>query len=374
MTLKSKLTYLSVSAFVFIGAAEIRAQYVPPPPPAPFSGFVNEYLRKNDPSLDPWDLGGNIRLRYEVKDGFAIPGVAGSLDFRGHGADVDNNYFLSRIRFHLGYKETWWSAYLEGRSSLADGDERWAYGNNPGVPGTVKYQGNGPESDNIDLQQAYFTIGNPKAFPLSLKIGRQELIYGDERLVGLSAWNNITRVFDAARLRWQSDWFTADFFTSHVVIPEDDRFNVSNAYDWFSGLYATSTNVPKSNLDLYFLSRNASAEAIAAEPRPQFAQPGARDIFTAGLRLKSKPSELGNWDYTLEMAGQFGNFKDLRLGPDAPRLDQQAYMAVVQGGYTFSDFSGRPRLALEYSYGSGDSDPTDRKLGFPQNVDTRKVV
>ncbi|HEV8544113.1 MAG TPA: alginate export family protein, partial [Verrucomicrobiae bacterium] len=41
--------------------------------------------------------------------------------------------------------------------------------------------------------------------------------------------------------------------------------------------------------------------------------------------------------------------------------DQQAYMAVVQGGYTFSDFSGRPRLALEYSYGSGDSDPTDRK-------------
>jgi hypothetical protein len=357
----SKLNYASLSALLLASINSVNAQYVPPPPPALFPGFINEYLRKDNPYMNQWDFGGNVRLRYEVKDGFAIPGVAGSMDFRDHGADVDNEYFLSRIRFHLGYTDKWWSAYVEGRSSLAVDDERFAYANNPAVAGTTKYQGNGPESDNIDLQQAYVTIGNHKEFPLSLKIGRQELIYGEERLIGLSAWNNITRVFDAAKLRWQNEWFGADLFASRVVIPEDERFNVSNDYDWFSGIYATTTRIPKNTLDVYVLSRNSSTDALAAEPRPQFPQPTARDIFTVGFRLKSKPGELGNWDYSLETAGQFGNYKDLRLGANSARLDQEAYMAVLQGGYTFSDLWATPRLGLEYSYASGDSDPKDNK-------------
>ena len=47
------------------------------------------------------------------------------------------------------------------------------------------------------------------------------------------AWNNIGRVFDAAKIRWQNEWFGADFFASKVVIPEDGRLNVNNDYDFF---------------------------------------------------------------------------------------------------------------------------------------------
>ena len=39
----------------------------------------------------------------QIKEGFAIPGVTGSVDFRANGADVDNEYFLGRIRVHGGY-------------------------------------------------------------------------------------------------------------------------------------------------------------------------------------------------------------------------------------------------------------------------------
>src|SRR4029079_18458552 len=131
----------------------------------------------------------------------------------------------------------------------------------------------------------------------------------------------------------------------------DERLNVANDYDWFSGAYATClTLVPKNIVDVYFLARNSSKQAISAEPRPQFPQPSARDIYTVGFRLKSKPGEIGNWDYSLETAGQFGNYKDLRLGANSQRLDQQAYMAVLQAGYTFSDTWASPRLGLEYSY------------------------
>lgn len=359
---------LAATALAFTVLNPAAAQYAPPPAPAPFVGFLNEALRKDDPQMSKLDLGGAARLRYEAREGFGIPGVAGSVDFRDHGADVSNEYFLERIRFRGGYTESWWSVLAEGRSSLAQSDERSAYANSPAVPGTVKRKGDGPESDTIDLHQAFATLGNLKEFPLALKVGRQELSYGEERLIGAFAWHNIGRVFDAAKLRWQTAWFAADFFTSRVVIPEDQVFNVNNDYDWFSGLYATSTNLPHHLLDFYFLARNSSAQAIAAAPSPQFPQPSARDIYTYGVRLKSKPGELGHWDYTLDLIGQFGDFKDLRLGANSDRLDHEAFAAIVQGGYTFNDAWAKPRLGVEYSFASGDSNPTDGKHETFENL------
>jgi hypothetical protein len=344
------------------------AQYAPPPPPAPFQGFINEALRKDNPYMNQWDFGGSVRLRYEVKDNFGIPGVPGSMDFRENGADVDNTYWMTRIRFRGGYTDKYFSALVEGRSSIVISDERWAYFSTPLPASTVNREGKGPESDTIDLHQAFVTLGNHKEFPLSLKVGRQELSYGEERLVGAFGWNNIGRVFDTAKMRWQNAWFAADFFTGRPVIPEDNRFNVANDYDWFSGAYATITKIPKHTLETYFFARNASQEAISAEPSPQFPQPSARDIYTLGLRLKSLPGQFGNWDYTLETAGQFGNFRDRRLGITSPRLDHQAYMGIVQGGYTFSESWGTPRVGLEYAYASGDSDAADGKHETFENL------
>jgi len=40
------------------------------------------------------------------------------------------------------------------------------------------------------LYQAYLRLGDPEKFPLSLKVGRQERIYGDQRYIGNSDWSN----------------------------------------------------------------------------------------------------------------------------------------------------------------------------------------
>jgi hypothetical protein len=366
--MKTKLKSLATTALVLAAARETYAQYAPPPPPTPFQGFINEPLRANDPYMNKWDIGGSFRVRYEAKTGFGLAGLPGSLDFRDHGADVSNDYLLEKARYRIGYTDKWWSAFVEGRSSFAQDDQRFNYFASPVPPFTRNRNGLGPESDTFDLHQAYLTFGNHKEFPLSLKVGRQELSYGEERLVGAFAWNNIGRVFDAVKVRWQNEWFGADFFTSRVVIPEDGRFNVNNDYDYFSGVYATSLKIPKNIFELYFLARNATQSAISAEPQPQFPQPGARDIYTYGFRLKSKPGEFGNWDYTVEAAGQFGQYRDRRLGVNSPELDHEAYMAVLQGGYTFAAAWGTPRLGLEYSFGSGDSNPNDGKHGTFENL------
>jgi len=312
--------------------------------------------------MNHWDFGGTFRSRYEYRDGYGIAGTPGSLDFRAQNADVENDYLLNRLRFRAGYTDTWWGAMAEGRSSFVFGDARYA------ATGPVARKGNGPESDTIDLHQAYVTAGNAKEFPLTAKVGRQELSYGEERLIGAFGWNNIGRVFDAAKVRYQSDWVGVDAFVSRVVIPEDGQFNVSNDYDWFSGVYATSTKLPKHIVDAYFLARNASPDAATAEPSPQFPQPSARDIYTLGLRFKSKPGELGPWDYTLEAAGQLGDFHDPRAGAPSERLGHAAFMAVVQTGYTLREAWATPRLGVEYAFGSGDSDPHDGRHETFENL------
>ena len=368
--MRSTLKTISASALVVAAIQQVHAQYTAPPPPAPFAGFLNDYLRQDDPYLAQWDIGGTERLRAVSYQGYAIPGTAGSVDFRANGANVDNGYILSRLRFHAGYTEKWWNAYVEGQSSMVADDKRYAFvANKPPIPGTKTYIGNGPESDTIDLHQAYLFLGNHKEFPVSLTAGRQELSYGDERLVGAFGWNNIGRSFDAIKIRGQTQWFNVDVFSGHPVIPTDGQFDVDNQQDWLSGAYATLTKVPDNLMDLYFLSRNASRSAANYVESPQFPQPNAQDIYTVGGRLKSKPAAFGGWDYTVEGAYQFGNFAATYAGN---RLTQDAYMFVALGGYTFENVWATPRLGLEYNYASGDSNANDSTHGtfvnlFPTN-------
>mgnify|MGYP001792015740 CR=1 FL=1 len=104
--MKSTLKILSAGAFVLAITNQVFAQYAPPPPPQPFQGFINEALRKDDPYMNKWDIGGSVRLRYEAKEGYGIAGggtgAKTSLDFCDHGADVNHEYFLEKIRLRLG--------------------------------------------------------------------------------------------------------------------------------------------------------------------------------------------------------------------------------------------------------------------------------
>lgn len=360
MKISSPISTLCTGALALVSASLAEAQNSPP-----FPGYLNEYLRQQSPDFKAWDIGGDDRVRYESKQGMAVGGVAGSVDFRSKGAEVNNDYLMNRLRLHVGYSDKWWNVFAEAQSSVVVGDDRFAYANNPAIPGTVKRKGDGPESDTLDLHQAYVSLGNFKEFPLGLKVGRQELSYGEERLIGAFGWNNIGRVFDAAKLRWQNDWFGADFFTSHVVIPEDRRFDVDNSRDWFSGIYATTDRVPNHSIDVYLLSRNASRTAISEEPSPQFGQPTARDIYTVGGRVKSKPGAIGGFDYLIDGAYQFGRFAPTAA---AASLTQDAYMFVAQGGYTFTNQWAKPRLGVEYAFGSGDHNSTDKTHGTFENL------
>jgi hypothetical protein len=106
------------------------------------AGIFNDLLRKESPSASAWDIGLQFRTRSEAKDAGSFP----NRDF-AQNLDHSNDYFLFRTKVHLGWTPAKWiTAYVEGRDSYDVSDSR-----------TV------PESDRIDLYQAYVRLGDPES-------------------------------------------------------------------------------------------------------------------------------------------------------------------------------------------------------------------
>ena len=335
------------SAAVLCGTASAASADAP----APNAGLVNDWLREQSSLFNSLDFGAQFRARYVSQSYFAVPGAGPTaVDFRANTPENQNNFLLLRTRVHLGYSLTDWATiFAEGQNSSSSGDQR-----NPN-----------PQSDGpFDLHQGYVKLGGTQSLPVTLKVGRQELAYGDERLIGAFDWDNMGRVYDTAKVRYEQDSFWVDAFTGRVVMPNDNEFDQVNWDDWFSGVYgSTRSLVPKTELQLYFLADNASSGS------PTYVTTNGkgnspRDIYTIGSRFQTLPGQLKGWDFNGEFAGQFGDFE---YAPGTPgvvngeRLNHLAYATHIEGGYTFAKVDAKPRLAMGFDYGSGDDNPGDNK-------------
>lgn len=348
-----------------------RAQYVPSTPARPFPGYFNERLRATDVYRSAWDIGVNVRVRHEVKDDAGFTNTGSNWDFSQRPQDDNNNsYTLSRVMPRVAYTGKMFAATLEGRASRSFYDERFV----ATAPGRGLSEQDGP----IDVHQAFVFIGNHKEFPVSLKLGRQELVYGEQRLVGHLRWNNNARTFDAAKVRWQNPVFGVDIFTGGLVYNDNHNLNKSNSQDRFSGAYFNfPTIASKEIVEAFFYARNVSRGIVtdnwSGVPAP-FRLTAPQDLYTAGLRLKSKPLAYNAWDYGIEAMYQFGNrtavfpAATVAAALAAPRLDHRASSVVVQGGYTWTEHSWQPRFGVIYSYASGDKNAADTKSGTFQNL------
>jgi hypothetical protein len=367
---------LRITALSALLAIPAFAQYAPPPPARPFPGFANEKLRASDPYMNAWDIGASLRVRFEDKLGAGFTDAGSNFDFDASGGparDNNNSYYVTRFMPRVAYTDKWLAFTVEGRGSYSFGDERY----NATAAGKGLTDRDGP----MDLHQAFVLIGNHKEFPLSLKLGRQELNYGDQRLVGAFKWGNNMRTFDAAKLRWQNNVFGVDLFTGGVVYNRTNHFNQSNSQDRFSGAYFNFTGLgaltQKNIVESYVYARNVARGIVTDDwsgIAAPFRFPAPQDLYTAGLRFKSKPGAIDPWDYGAEVMYQWGHrtavfpATTVAAALAAPRLDQQAYAWVLQGGYTWTASKLQPRLALIDSFGSGDKNSADGSSQTFQNL------
>jgi len=320
-------------------------------PPAPSPGLLNDWLRQQATGYNSWDIGGQVRARYEDKAYFAAPNRKNA-DFQ-HTGDYGNAYELMRERLHLGWLPCKWiEIYGELQDSTSFNDDRQP----------------SPDNDHYSLRQAWVRLGNPEEFPLIAKVGRQELVYGEQRFIGVADWLNFGRTYDAAKMRYQTSNLWVDAFVSQPVLPDLRGFDTSDSHDKFTGLYAsTMTLIPVQESQLYFLARNTDPHPAyeAAEKPAQYPLASPRDIYTIGARVKSLPGALDGWDYCAEAAYQFGRFE---ASTTSPSLTQDAYAVHAAGGHTWSETALSPRLGVEYNYGSGDSNSKDGQHGTFDNL------
>jgi len=364
-------THTTKILLLLLSAATACAQYAPPSPATPVPGAIDDFAISEDPALSGWDFGVNERLRFEDKGDAGTTHAGSNFDFFSNSpTDNSNDYWLTRLMPRIGYKGDLIAFVVEARSSYSLGDDRYT----STAAGKNLAEDDGP----LQLQMAYLLIGNLKDFPVTVKVGRQELIYGDQRLVGNAYWLNIPHTFDAVKVRYQDSFFGVDLFAANLVYVEEDHFEKGNSQDTLSGAYFDFPGLSKDNVtELYLFARNVDRGVVTDNwslvPAPfRFTAP--QDIYTLGYHTKSKPGSLGPWDYGIETMWQFGDrtavfpATTVAAAEAAPRLDQNAWAFVVQGGYTWKDAPCSPRLALIVSAASGDQNSKDKDSETFQNL------
>jgi hypothetical protein len=219
-------------------------------------------------------LGAQMRLRSEGDHGIGFQ----------EGASQD--YLLQRYRFSLGVRPVSW-VQLFGEVQ----DARAAGYANP----------NGGVKDRLDLRQAWVGLGS-EAGRWDLRVGRQRLAFGTERVIGAAEWGNTARVFDAARLALHRGKDRVDIFASSVVVADVDAWDHHQQGSNLHGAYASlGSLIPGSQVEPYLLYRTNHRAGV--------------HFWTQGLR--SAGSVTKHYKYEAEVvhqaAGMAGTLQVQRL-------------------------------------------------------------
>jgi len=264
-----------------------------------------------------------LRYRLELRDDVTFSG----------GAYEDDAAHLVRSRLHLQTAfDDWLSVFAQAQDA-----ESFA---SSSLNRTAAFV------NRLDLRQMYADIASPwEGLPGSLRLGRQELSYGDQRFVGAFGWSNVARVFDAAKVSLSPiERLQLDAWFSQVVVNDRVRPDTADHAQNFYGLYVQSKPVPDHELDAFVFIRHDRDNELAGE-RP--GELGQLKEYTVGNRLKGQRK---NIDYSLEWAWQFGS---------RAHDDIRAWAWHSGLGYTFRDAPWTPRMFAEFNHGSGDDDPRD---------------
>ena len=256
--------------------------------------------------------------------------------FSGGGFKVDSSdaYYLNRIRFAMSVQPTsWFKVFAQMQ------DARVAFKNTPAAP---------PYQNTFDLYQGYLELGNTEKGFVAVRAGRQELNFGEQRLIGSADWNNTARSFDAVRLTLHPvSGVRVDAFSSSVVVATDGTFDHHHAGDDLHGLYGGLEKlVPNATIEPYVLWR------VSPRIKNEAGSIANLSEYTSGFRWVGKLP--AHFDYGAEMDLQRGG-----LGSDRVH----AWAGHWIGGYTISSLAYKPRLLVEYNYASGDDNSKDGVRG-----------
>lgn len=315
-------------------------------------------------------LGGQIRTRAEYANGFyqtptsnqTLPGATTSLATGGVGArgeSTDDDYVMNQTRL---WADADVNEHLRVFIQLQDSRTFGAEGDTVGFannPGGVR----GGENSILDIHQGYFDLKKLFDLPLTVRVGRQEIVWGDHRVIGNFVWSNYGRVFDGGRFLWDTDTIHAEVIATKV--DEDGYFGADGSNNSDENMYAAQLAfkklVPGALLELMYIQKNDQDSAANSATANGYAVAGDGNVIIhdIGARIDGKLPFLDAIDYTVEAHGQVGDYGD---------QSQRAWAFAGRTGYTCKEVAWTPRFGVEYDFASGDDDQTDSEHGTFDNL------
>ena len=165
---------------------------------------------------------------------------------------------------------------------------------------------NAVEKNELDIHQLfldYYFINSVEK--LTLRLGRQEVLFGSQRLVSVREGPNSRRAFDGAKLMFNSNTSTLSAFYLHEVNNVPDVFNdkITSNHKLF-GTYNQFKKINYvQNIDLYYLG-TYNKKAVFSNGI------GIENRSTIGTRIWNTSSK---WSYDFEAVYQFGKINGQQI-------------------------------------------------------------
>jgi hypothetical protein len=297
--------------------------------PANRHGFLDEikWLALNEDGSVVLSLGGEFREQYEyyVHENwglFAAP----------------DKHLLSRIMedadLHLGERTR---VFLELKSGFI------TWNSYPPTPVDV---------DHLDFNQLFLDEKwkQQEGGAFTLRIGRQELDYGAERLVAVREGPNVRQGFDGAKGIFEIGRSRLDLYWTLPVTTYPGIFDdhpSAGEQLWSAYLTSAPEGLPF-HFDLYYLGFRHDGAVFAAGVQDELRHSLGGRIFRA------PETDRSGFDFDVEGLDQFGSFGTQSIS---------AWTLANDSGYTIEPLPLEPRIALRASIASGDHNQGQGPLG-----------
>ena len=279
----------------------------------------------------------------------------------GYDLSPDLNFY-----FELQDSRTWGGNGANGREGTQD-DAR----NHNGCA----TQNGGGNCNTLGVRAAYILVRNVAGFQgLSVKAGRQYVVFGNQSLFGAFDWSNTGISHDGVMLQYSTSawdtyagWFRTAESDLGQAVPVGalnpnigpSPFNNGNANQDsdFLIFYNQIKSVPGFIIEPYYVLYSNRFNSVDNRSQglgtPRHSNQ-TRHVIGSRIEMRK-----GNFDVINETIYQFGQMGDTG-GPNGAGYGNQKYLHISAWatrnwiGYTHYEWAWKPRLAFNFDYSSGD--------------------
>lgn len=292
--------------------------------------FVSFFIACNafclDGKNDFFSYSGEIRFRFEYDDNFTL---------KGYSPDEIDRLLLERVRLNFLFD------FKKGGKVFLQLQDAHPYLTQFG---DKDFKVSSPIKDTLDIRQLFYEAQNIGGTNFDIKIGRQQISYGDQRVFGPGSWGNTGRyAWDAVKATYKGKIITSDFWIGKYLLYKNDVFPdhpVNNFLTFVN--YNEVKNLPFS-LDFFYVLKHNTNRKI----KDEHGENGNLTSHSIGFQIVK--SFQNNLQLGSTCVYQFGKHSSDTI---------KAYGVNAKILYTF-DFPTKPQIGMKYTFGSGDSNPKD---------------